>query len=230
MLALRDLAHPPFSPFWKREGAGRGGLKCPYTVGKIMNLMHTSKIKLDRTYIKNVFSLQILWRDLEALKNRAAVWNQNFICSPEAWQEVLLRLFLPLFMLLLAPMLLQVIPICCWFSCYWRPCSSPGLWCCWHPCYCKCFFCSRCSFCCWPNCYWRPCSFPVHALAVLLLVLLLLLELLLLSSLHHDIAAWCTGCCFSYLAHAGKVFQSLEGDPLHSHMSEKSFCPWSETF
>jgi hypothetical protein len=87
MLALRDLAHPRILPLLKEGGGRRRDLKCPYTVRKIMNLMHTSKIKFylykgthvpskaaySTGLVKNVFSFQILWRDLEALKNRAAV-------------------------------------------------------------------------------------------------------------------------------------------------------------
>ncbi len=95
-------------------------------------------------------------------------------------------MLLPLFMLLLAPMLLQVFPICCWPYCYWPLCSflvhalagavanvsvvglivtglhdAAAI----HAIAGACFFCCRCFFCCWPCCYWHPCSFPVHALA-----------------------------------------------------------------
>ncbi len=82
-----------------------------------------------------------------------------------------------------------------------------------------------------------PAVTRIHALSLSMLLLVLLLEFLLLLDLllcchrcimilQHDVLA----VAFFYLAHAGKVFQSLEGDILHSHMSEKSFCPWSETF
>jgi hypothetical protein len=78
----------------------------------------------------------------------------------------------------------------------------------------------------------------VHALAfasatatpMLKQVYLMLLALLLLMSfiivLQHD---FLTVCCFS-LNHAGKVFQSLEGDLFHSLMVEKSSAPLRGTF
>ncbi len=90
---------------------------------------------------------------------------------------------------------------CCRPYCYWRPCSCLYPCPCWHPCSCKCFC------CCWLFCCWRYCIMKV--------------------------AAWGPCCCFFSAPMAEKsvgLFESLEGDLLHSQMPEKSSGPRNATF
>jgi hypothetical protein len=68
-----------------------------------------------------------LWRDLEAscLKSEPNSKIKILFVLPKPDKKFFFETVLTLLLLLLAPMLLQVFPNCCWPCCYWHPYSFP---------------------------------------------------------------------------------------------------------